>query len=307
MKTPRLFILVFALQMSAVTLAQDNIKKAFDEFKSVKAITNTVVSSSEEDDRGHISKSMTYTFTISSKKIGAIANVVSAFEKSAEDAYSNYVRIGNNPTSTRVIMFDNVKIGSSPTSNYYVACFNDKADTTGIYRHAYAMEWTKNDDEISGFLFYTYGVKPSKQKGLKGDSISNLNDVFQIQMNDLGLKNLNNVYANLDSLNIRFPFSEIGMSTKKSDQTFISILNDLMTVINLNRYAANLNRYAANQAAGFHVCTKLYQKVKDNVGNLSEDERAICVQQISSAVTGGKIVHEMSKELLLAAVAILKK
>ncbi len=300
MKTPRLFILVFALQMSAVTLAQDNIKKAFDEFKSVKAITNTVVSSSEEDDRGHISKSMTYTFTISSKKIGAIANVVSAFEKSAEDAYSNYVRIGNNPTSTRVIMFDNVKIGSSPTSNYYVACFNDKADTTGIYRHAYAMEWTKNDDEISGFLFYTYGVKPSKQKGLKGDSISNLNDVFQIQMNDLDLQNLNNVYANLDSLNIRFPFSEMGMSTKKSDQTFISILNDLMTVI-------NLNRYAANQAAGFHVCTKLYQKVKDNVGNLSEDERAICVQQISSAVTGGKIVHEMSKELLLAAVAILKK
>lgn len=300
MKTPRLFILVFALQMSAVTLAQDNIKKAFDEFKSVKAITNTVVSSSEEDDRGHISKSMTYTFTISSKKIGAIANVVSAFEKSAEDAYSNYVRIGNNPTSTRVIMFDNVKIGSSPTSNYYVACFNDKADTTGIYRHAYAMEWTKNDDEISGFLFYTYGVKPSKQKGLKGDSISNLNDVFQIQMNDLDLQNLNNVYANLDSLNIRFPFSEIGMSTKKSDQTFISILNDLMTVI-------NLNRYAANQAAGFHVCTKLYQKVKDNVGNLSEDERAICVQQISSAVTGGKIGHEMSKELLLAAVAILKK
>ncbi len=302
MKTPRLFILVFALQMSAVTLAQDNIKKAFDEFKSVKAITNTVVSSSEEDDRDHISKSMTYTFTISSKKIGAIANVVNAFEKSAEDAYSNYVRIGNNPTSTRVIMFDNVKIGSSPTSNYYVACFNDKADTTGIYRHAYAMEWTKNDDEISGFLFYTYGVKPSKQKGLKGvlNSISNLNDVFQIQMNDLDLQNLNNVYANLDSLNIRFPFSDMGMGTKKSDQTFVSILNDLMTVI-------NLNRYAANQAAGFHVCTKLYQKVKDNVGNLSEDERAICVQQISSAVTGGKIVHEMSKELLLAAVAILKK
>lgn len=300
MKTPRLFILVFALQMSAVTLAQDNIKKAFDEFKSVKAITNTVVSSSEEDDRGHISKSMTYTFTISSKKIGAIANVVSAFEKSAEDAYSNYVRIGNNPTSTRVIMFDNVKIGSSPTSNYYVACFNDKADTTGIYRHGYAMEWTKNDDEISGFLFYTYGVKPSKQKGLKGDSISNLNDVFQIQMNDLDLQNLNNVYANLDSLNIRFPFSDMGMGTKKSDQTFVSILNDLMTVI-------NLNRYAANQTAGFHVCTKLYQKVKDNVGNLSEDERAICVTQISSAVTGGKIGHEMSKELLLAAVAILKK
>lgn len=300
MKTPRLFILVFALQMSAVTLAQDNIKNAFDEFKSVKAITNTVVSSSEEDDRGHISKSMTYKFTISSKKIGAIANVVSAFEKSAEDAYSNYVRIGNNPTSTRVIMFDNVKIGSSPTSNYYVACFNDKADTTGIYRHAYAMEWTKNDDEISGFLFYTYGVKPSKQKGLKGDSISNLNDVFQIQMNDLDLQNLNNVYANLDSLNKRFPFSDMGMSTKKSDQTFISILNDLMTVI-------NLNRYAANQTAGFHVCTKLYQKVKDNVGKLSEDERAICVQQISSAVTGGKIGHEMSKELLLAAVAILKK
>lgn len=302
MKTPRLFILVFALQMSAVTLAQDNIKKAFDEFKSVKAITNTVVSSSEEDDREHISKSMTYTFTISSKKIGAIANVVSAFEKSAEDAYSNYVRIGNNPTSTRVIMFDNVKIGSSPTSNYYVACFNDKADTTGIYRHAYAMEWTKNDDEISGFLFYTYGVKPSKQKGLKGmlNSMSNLNDVFQIQMNDLDLQNLNNVYANLDSLNKRFPFSEMGMSTKKSDQTFISILNDLVTVI-------NLNRYAANQTAGFHVCTKLYQKVKDNVDNLSEDERAICVQQISSAVTGGKIGHEMSKELLLAAVAILKK
>lgn len=302
MKTPRLFILVFALQMSAVTLAQDNIKKAFDEFKSVKAITNTVVSSSEEDDRDHISKSMTYTFTISSKKIGAIANVVSAFEKSAEDAYSNYVRIGNNPTSTRIIMLDNVKIGSSPTSNYYVACFNDKADTTGIYRHAYAMEWTKNDDEISGFLFYTYGVKPPKQKGFKGvlNSISNLNDVFQIQMKDLDLQNLNNVYANLDSLNKRFPFSEIGMGTKKSDQIFVSILNDLMTVI-------NLNRYAANQTAGFHVCTKLYQKVKDNVGNLSEDERAICVQQISSAVTGGKIVHEMSKELLLAAVAILKK
>ena len=119
-------------------------------------------------------------------------------------------------------------------------------------------------------------------------------------MDKLDLKNLNNLYANLDSLNIRFPFSEMGMSTKKSDQTFISILNDLMTVI-------NLNRYAANQTAGFHVCTKLYQKVKDNVGNLSEDERAICVQQISSAVTGGKIGHEMSKELLLAAVAILKK
>lgn len=302
MKTPRLFILVFALQLSAVALAQDNIKKAFDEFKTVKAITNTVVSSSEEDDRDHISKSMTYTFTISSKKIGAIANVVSAFEKSAEDAYSNYVRIGNNPTSTRVIMFDNVKIGTSPTSNYYVACFNDKADTTGNYRHAYAIEWTKNNDEISGFLFYTYGVKPSKQKGFKGvlNSISNLNDVFQIQMKDLDLQNLNNVYANLDSLNKRFPFSEIGMGTKKSDQTFVSILNDLMTVI-------NLNRYAANQTAGFHVCTKLYQKVKDNVGNLSEDERAICVQQISSAVTGGKIGHEMSKELLLAAVAILKK
>ncbi|MBR2015771.1 MAG: hypothetical protein IKA00_00505 [Prevotella sp.] len=302
MKTPRLFILVFALQMSAVTLAQDNIKKAFDEFKSVKAISKTFVIYSDEEDKENISKSMTYTFTISSKKIGAITNVVSAFEKSADDAYAHFVKIGDNPTNTKVIKIDNVKIGVKHFSNYYLSCFNDKADTTGNYRHAYAIEWTKNDDEISGFLYYSYGVKPPKQKGLKGvlNSISNLNDVFQIQMNDLDLQNQNNLYANLDSLNKRFPFSEIGMSTKKSDQTFISILNDLMTVI-------NLNRYAANQTAGFHVCTKLYQKVKDNVGNLSEDERAICVQQISSAVTGGKIGHEMSKELLLAAVAILKK
>ena len=302
MKTPRLFILVFALQMSAVTLAQDNIKKAFDEFKSVKAISKTFVIYSDEEDKENISKSMTYTFTISSKKIGAITNVVSAFKKSADDAYAHFVKIGDNPTNTKVIKIDNVKIGVKHFSNYYLSCFNDKADTTGNYRHAYAIEWTKNDDEISGFLYYSYGVKPPKQKGLKGvlNSISNLNDVFQIQMNDLDLQNQNNLYANLDSLNKRFPFSEIGMSTKKSDQTFISILNDLMTVI-------NLNRYAANQTAGFHVCTKLYQKVKDNVGNLSEDERAICVQQISSAVTGGKIGHEMSKELLLAAVAILKK
>lgn len=302
MKTPRLFILVFALQMSAVTLAQDNIKKAFDEFKSVKAITNTVVSSSEEDDREHISKSMTYTFTISSKKIGAIANVVSAFEKSAEDAYSNYVRIGNNPTSTRVIMFDNVKIGSSPTSNYYVACFNDKADTTGIYRHAYAMEWTKNDDEISGFLFYTYGVKPSKQKGLKGmlNSMSNLNGVFQIKMDDLDLQKLNNVNSLGDSLYKILPFKGTELKSKRSNQTFVTILNDLSTVI-------NLNRYAVNQTTGFHVSAKIYQNVKDNVGNLSEDERTICIKQISFAVKDGKIRHDLSKELLLAAVAILEK
>ena len=303
MKTPRLFILVFALQMSAVTLAQDNIKKAFDEFKSVKAISKTFVIYSDEEDKENISKSRTYTFTIPSKKIGAIANVVNAFEKSADDAYAHFVKIGDNPTNTKVIKIDNVKIGVKHFSNYYLSCFNDKADTTGNYRHAYAIEWTKNDDEISGFLYYSYGVKPPKHNKFKValDDISNQNNLFVMNgMDKLDLKNLNNLYANLDSLNKRFPFSEIGMSTKKSDQTFVSILNDLMTVI-------NLNRYASHQAAGFHVCTKLYQKVKDNVGNLSEDERAICVQQISSAVTGGKIGHEMSKELLLAAVAILKK
>ena len=70
MKTPRLFILLFALQMSAVTLAQDNIKKAFDEFKSVKAISKTFVIYSDEEDKENISKNMTYTFTIPSKKIG---------------------------------------------------------------------------------------------------------------------------------------------------------------------------------------------------------------------------------------------
>ena len=180
MKKRIITIALMGFLISTISVAQENVKKAFDKFVASK---NVQISKSISEERDFtkdnlplIAKADVYNFTMKQKHRKLIDEVLSAFEKDRNDpnVYSILTHHGghNIPLNTRELLVGNerknsIYIGMDEWQSWQLICLLDPADKTRSHRYAYAIEW--NDDpkqihlsgKIRGKLVVTYSVIPN--------------------------------------------------------------------------------------------------------------------------------------------------
>lgn len=162
----RLIALLFAAIPVAAT-AQTNIRAAFDAIIKCPEARVTESHSFEKDPGTNkkVGQLDIYRFALPAKKSKLIKNVISAFEKDSDMAYSQFsghdygdasrsgVAVGSMSNTYSVIISEE---GSDYIYSLFLAPISE--DPEGIYRYAYAMCYKDNGGEITGQLTVTYAT-----------------------------------------------------------------------------------------------------------------------------------------------------
>lgn len=162
-------IRLISLMLAAIPTmanAQTNIRSAFEAIINCPdaRITESHTLDRDPSTRTKTGQSDVYRFVLPANKARLVENVVSAFDKDAEMAYS--VSKGKSVNSEKNIMLavgngaaDGVYI-TSPGCEYIYSLFlaPTAEDPSGIYRYAYGMNCKEEGDTLIGKLVITYAT-----------------------------------------------------------------------------------------------------------------------------------------------------
>ena len=167
MKSKSIFIAGLLMLLPAVSMAQENIQKAFDALKQSKDIKEVSARHSldKDPDTGMMEGlEDTYDFMIrNSKARHLVDDIRKAFQQDEAQAYN--VSSGTHGNSEDYISLavgnskkGGVAIGLMQGSKWIYACFLDPEDSLRQHRYAYALEWVDDGDKIRGRIVKTYAT-----------------------------------------------------------------------------------------------------------------------------------------------------
>lgn len=167
MKSKNIFITGLLMLLPAVSMAQENIQRAFDALRQSKEIKEVYARHSldKDPDTGMMEGlEDTFDFMITNPNAKHLVdNIRKAFRRDEPQAYNvssgthgsneNYVSlaVGNSNNG-------GVAIGLMQGSQWIYACFIDPEDSLRQHRYAYALEWVDDGDKIRGRIVKTYAT-----------------------------------------------------------------------------------------------------------------------------------------------------
>lgn len=167
MKSKNIFITGLLMLLPAVSMAQENIQRAFDALRQSKEIKEVYARHSldKDPDTGMMEGlEDTYDFMITNPKAKHLVDDIrKAFQRDEPQAYNvssgthgsneNYVSlaVGNSNNG-------GVAIGLMQGSQWIYACFIDPEDSLRQHRYAYALEWVDDGDKTRGRIVKTYAT-----------------------------------------------------------------------------------------------------------------------------------------------------
>lgn len=146
--------------------AQNNIKSAFDAIIGCKeaTIVESHILNRDQNTGVKTGQSDVWKFTLPAGKINLVKNVLKAFSKDSETAYSlNSGLTSDNPDRLAMLSVGGETNGEYITEkgyNYTYALFlaPKSEDATGNYRYAYGINYREADGSITGKLVVTYST-----------------------------------------------------------------------------------------------------------------------------------------------------
>ncbi len=173
------FSAIVAALMPLGVAAQSNIIKAFDDIINNKNAVIVATHSLDKDPETNTKtgQSDVYRFTLPAKDIKLVKNVIAAFEKDSDMAYS----LNNGKCNNEATLGLSVGDGSAPgiyinniTGDYIYALFlaPNTEDPEGYYRYAYGMNYKEEDGEIKGSLIITYALTLARRQALEQEQRS---------------------------------------------------------------------------------------------------------------------------------------
>lgn len=153
--------------LPAVSMAQENIQRAFDALRQSKEIKEVSArhSLNKDPDTGMMEGlEDTFDFMITNPKAKHLVDDIrKAFRRDEPQAYNvssgshgsneNYVSLAVGNSSS-----GGVAIGLMQGSQWIYACFIDPEDSLRQHRYAYALEWVDDGDKIRGRIVKTYAT-----------------------------------------------------------------------------------------------------------------------------------------------------
>lgn len=265
MKSKSIFITGLLMLLPAVSMAQENIQKAFDALKQSKDIKEVSARHSldKDPDTGMMEGlEDTYDFMIRNTKARHLVDDIrKAFQRDEPQAYNvssgthgsneNYVSlaVGNSNNG-------GVAIGLMQGSQWIYACFIDPEDSLRQHRYAYALEWVDDGDKISGRIVKTYATTQKFCQSRYQSSTITVNGK-NIKMSGSGFSSDGG-------------FSWSGFSSEKTSEVWLTEFNTYK-----NLFLKNPDGTAANNYA-----TQIYKLCK-NAKSLEDVEKNMVATQIT--------------------------
>ena len=165
--SPRFLCLIAAMMaMAATAVAQTNLKMAFDAIIKCRDARITERHTLEKDPATNVKtgQSDVYQFEMPASKIGLVKNVISAFGKDSDKAYSiNSGTFRLSDPQISLAVGDGNNAGeriTEPGYEYAYATFlaPKSEDPSGIYRYAYGVNYREEDGKVRGTLVITYAT-----------------------------------------------------------------------------------------------------------------------------------------------------
>lgn len=180
-----LALCVAMLAVPAMTMAQKNIKAAFDKFVNAKGVTVNARHMLERDPETGLKEGQydIYTYTIPKSKMSLLKDVEAAFEKDKDKAYSYTSGVNGDGNSAQTFAVGDgtgsgVSVATKRGSYYMTAAFSDPEDAMRKYRYAYAMDRIERGDSVTGRLVITYAttLKYRNSKSRQSYDMSGMNN-----------------------------------------------------------------------------------------------------------------------------------
>ena len=167
MKSKNIFITGLLMLLPAVSMAQENIQRAFDALRQSKEIKEVYARHSldKDPDTGMMEGlEDTFDFMITNPNAKHLVDDIrKAFQRDEPQAYNvssgtygsneNYVSLAVGNSSS-----GGVSIGLMQGSQWIYACFIDPEDSLRQHRYAYALEWVDDGDKTRGRIVKTYAT-----------------------------------------------------------------------------------------------------------------------------------------------------
>lgn len=172
-------ILLVALPI--IASAQSNIVSAFDAIIKCPQAKVTENHTLEKDPSTNvkIGQSDVYRFELPANEFNLVNNVLSAFQKDSETAYSfNKGKSSLLDSAISLTVGDGSQMAvrvNEPESDYVCALFlaPRSEDSEGIYRYAYAFNYKEENGKLLGYLIVTYATTLKHRQQLEQESQRN--------------------------------------------------------------------------------------------------------------------------------------
>ena len=290
MKSKNIFIAGLLMLLPAVSMAQENIQRAFDALRQSKDIKEVSARHSldKDPDTGMMEGlEDTFDFTIrNSNARRLVDDIRKAFQQDEPEAYnvsSGTQDSGDNYVSLAVGNSNNggVAIGLMQGSKWIYACFLDPEDSLRQHRYAYALEWVDDGEKIRGRIVKTYATT-LKFRQSRHQSRT-------ITVNGKNIKLSGSGFSSGDG------FTWSGFSSDdKSSETWLTEFNTYK-----NLFLKNPNGAAANSYA-----TQIYKLCK-NAKSLEDVEKNMVATEITKLKK--KTNDEFIQQLFDMSIERLKK
>ncbi len=264
MKSKSIFIAGLLMLLPTVSMAQENIQKAFDALRQSKDIKEVSARHSldKDPDTGAM-EGLEDTFDFMIKNSNArhlVDGIRKAFQQDEAQAYNvssgshgsneNYVSlaVGNSNKG-------GVAIGLMQGSQWIYACFLDPEDSLRQHRYAYALEWVDDGDKIRGRIAKTYATTQKfRQSRYQSRTIT---------VNGNNIKLSGSGFSSGDGV------TWSGFSSEKTSEVWLTEFNTYK-----NLFLKNPNGTAANSYA-----TQIYKLCK-NAKSLEDVEKNMVATEI---------------------------
>lgn len=157
---------LLAIMAPVMTLAQQNIMKAWHTFETISAVKITGERHAIERDPENGNKTYHFeywNFSVPKDGLKYIEQFAKAFERDAEKAYSvnEGVTTKNDEIQLAVGTGSNTAtafVGAKKGSHYKYCLFLDPDDAEGHRRYSYSLDWIESDGQYTGSFIITYAT-----------------------------------------------------------------------------------------------------------------------------------------------------
>ena len=289
MKSKSIFIAGLLMLLPTVSMAQENIQRAFDALKQSKDIKEVSARHSldKDPDTGMMEGlEDTYDFMITNPKARHLVDDIrKAFQRDEPQAYN--VSSGSHGNSEDYVSLavgnskkGGVAIGLMQGSQWIYACFLDPEDSLRQRRYAYALEWVDDGDKIRGRIAKTYATTQKFR-------------LSRYQSRTITV-NGNNIKLNGSGFSSDDGFTWSGFSSEKTSEVWLTEFNTYK-----NLFLKNPNGAAANSYA-----TQIYKLCK-NAKSLEDVEKNMVATEIAKLKK--KTNDEFIQQLFDMSIERLKK
>lgn len=289
MKAIRLLITTLLCTAMPVAMsAQENLKKAIDNFVNSKDLGGHMQTSNYLENTGTEHKVSSfydqYIFELPMSKKKELNPVLDAFNKDKSTAYNVYSRdAGISDDAFTTIAYGGkldktVAFGTHKERNYRVMLVQDRQDS--LRRYCYGIVWyeDKKNDKFCGSINIVYGLNPQKTKKKTTTYYGDFSTLESLG----GLEQL----KELDKLKDLGKLSELGngtyviMNSDTSDSIQIKTSSDFLKRFGTLRSTFMKSRSYRQIDIRAVLANKIQELCRTNGKLLNSDERQLCINSL---------------------------